>query len=93
VIDDTNFPAANMRFFEIPAAGGLQVTSMTPEMEGMFRQHQEAIYYKNEYDVVTQVQWAMDNPSACSSIRLKAHELVTQQHTYTERLRGILAQI
>jgi hypothetical protein len=32
-IDNTNYPGANMRFFEVPAAGGLQVSSACPEME------------------------------------------------------------
>ena len=30
IIDPTNYPAANMRFFEITTAGGLQVTYRLP---------------------------------------------------------------
>lgn len=41
IIDPTNHPAANMRFFEIPVAGGLQVCSACPEMSGVFRDGEE----------------------------------------------------
>ena len=52
IIDDTNFPAANMRFFEIPVLGGIEVSSLCPELENDFINQEHLFYYKNLGDLV-----------------------------------------
>ena len=90
VIDDTNFPAANMRFFEIPVAGGLQVVSACPEMETEFKDGEHILYFKKEADVVEKIRWVLDNAAKAHQIRLAAQQLTLEKHTYTKRLTDIL---
>jgi Glycosyl transferases group 1/DUF based on E. rectale Gene description (DUF3880) len=90
VMDDTNYPAANMRFFEIPVAGGLELTNHAPEMERVFKDREHLLYYENEKDVAEKVTWVLNNSEACSRIRRTGHELVKSGHTYKQRLESIL---
>ncbi len=93
VIDDTNYPAANMRFFEIPTAFGLQVSSACPEQEHLFRDREHALYFQSESDLVNQVKWALSQPEECQRIRKNAHSLLMESNTYTHRLQMILYHI
>lgn len=93
VIDDTNYPSANMRFFEVPTAGGLQLSSPCPEQENIFRHQQEIVYFSSEQQLVEQVRWILDNPAAADQIRMAAHKKVQEGHTYLKRLEQILSII
>ena len=89
-IDDTNFPAANMRFFEIPTAGALQLTSACPEMEGTFINKKHILYYKNELELLENIQWIIDHPEESELIKNNGQELLLKNHTYTHRFQQIL---
>jgi spore maturation protein CgeB len=93
VIDDTNYPAANMRFFEIPAAAGLQLTSSCPEMSPEFRDREHLVYFSNEKELADGVRWILDHPVECFEIRKKAKEKIDQQHNYIERFKSILYKL
>lgn len=93
VIDDTNFPAANMRFFEISAAGGLQLASACPEQEHIFRDREQILYFKSDDKIISQIEWILSNPHECAIIRSKAHELLKISHTYSHRLKYITDNI
>lgn len=90
VIDDTNFPAANMRFFEIPTAGGLELTNHSPEMEEFFKDKEHILFYTDEQDVIEKIKWALDHPEECRAIREKGNALLNNGHTYVQRLESIL---
>jgi spore maturation protein CgeB len=89
VIDDTNFPAANMRFFEIPITGGLELTNNSPEMNGSFRDKEHLLYYTDEQDVVEKIKWALHHPEECRAIRKNGSTLARAEHTYVQRLETI----
>ena len=86
VIDDTNYPAANMRFFEIPAAGGLQVCSDCPEQFDVFQNKKHIYYFKNDDDLCTVVEHIISNPKEAAQVRTNAYELVCKNHTYEHRV-------
>jgi glycosyl transferase family 1 len=90
IIDDTNYPAANMRFFEIPVSGGLQLVSPCPEMEVHFEDKKNILFFKDEKDIIEKIRWILGNAAKAQEIRQAAHDLVTTQHTYTNRLTAIL---
>lgn len=92
-IDDTNFPAANMRFFEIPTAGGLELTSSCPEMENEFLHKKHLLYYKNENEMLENIQWILDHPEESTEIRKNGQQLLLSNHTYIHRLEMILKKI
>lgn len=93
VIDDTNFPAANMRFFEVSAAGGLQLASACPEQEEIFKHRQHMLYFQSEQEIITQIEWALSHPDECSLIRTQASGLLKNHHTYTHRLQAIIENL
>lgn len=89
-IDPTNYPAANMRFFEIPIAGGLQISSDCPEMEREFRHGEEIYYYRNDEELISLVAGLLTDEGRRIAVRERAHRLAQAKHTYLTRARSIL---
>ena len=90
VIDDTNYPAANMRFFEVPAAGGLQLCSSCPEQEEYFLDNEHLYYFKTEEEMCQKVDYILKNPDKAHQVRLNAYNFVLEQHNYRARMKQLL---
>jgi spore maturation protein CgeB len=90
VIDDTNFPAANMRFFEIPCAGGLQVCSDCPEMESEFINGESIFYYKDHAELARIVRSLLQDESQTQQVGRNARDMIFESHTYKHRAQKIL---
>lgn len=86
VIDDTNYPAANMRFFETSAVGGLQLCSSCPEQENIFKDREHILYFSDEKSLIDQINYILNNPEKADAIRKKAYDLVQKEHKYTHRV-------
>ncbi len=93
IIDDTNYPAANMRFFEIPSAGGLQVCSPCPEMETEFRHGETIFYYRDKEELLGIVRGVLGDDELQEKVARAAHDKVLNAHTYRHRVRQILRSI
>ena len=93
IIDDTNYPSANMRFFEIPIANGLQLSSYCPEQKEIFRDGKEILYFKNEKEMIEKIEWVIDNENLASSIRRNSHKLAIESQTYDHRLKELIKYI
>ena len=90
IIDQTNYPAANMRFFEIPCAGGLQLCSPCPEMEHEFKHAETLFYYRDEGELSNQIRRLLDDGDLRERVRPAAHKKVMEKHTYSHRAKQIL---
>lgn len=90
VIDDTNYPAANMRFFELPAAGGLQLCSYCPEQADIFLEGEHIFYFKNETELCTQIENIIKNQDYAERVRHNGYNHIISGHTYASRLHSIL---
>jgi spore maturation protein CgeB len=90
IIDSTNFPAANMRFFEIPCAGGFQVSSPCPEMEGKFKHGESIFYYRTPEELPDMIHSLLNNDPLRIQVAQKAHAMVLNEHTYKHRAQQIL---
>lgn len=90
VIDDTNYPAANMRFFEILTAGGLEVCSSCPEMESIFKDEKEIIYFKDDSELVSKINWVLANANKVQEIRNAGQIKINESHNYSVRLEQIV---
>lgn len=88
-IDDTNYPAANMRFFEIPIAGGLMLSSECPEMENVYKENESVLYFKNNMDLIEKIDLALGLDSL--EMRRSAQNITRQSHSYTKRLESIIS--
>lgn len=93
VIDDTNYPSANMRFFEVMAAGGLELVSSCPEMESIFLEKQDLLYFHDENSLLEKVNWVLDNKDKILTIKNNGHLKIKNEHNYTERLKSIIKQL
>lgn len=91
IIDQTNYPAANMRFFEIPCAGGLQVCSPCPEMEPEFKHGETTIYYRDVSELSDQIHDLLNDSELCGKVRQAAYRKVMEKHIYLHRAREILS--
>lgn len=93
VIDNTNFPSVNMRFFEIIAAGGLELCSAAPEMEDLFVHKKHLLYYNDKDSLIAAVQYALDHQPALNSIKADAQELLMDKHLYRHRAATFLSML
>lgn len=93
IIDPLNYPAANMRFFELPTAGGLQVASTCPEMENYFLNGQHVFYYRDVDDLRSKIETLIENASLRAEVAEAGRLCVMTEHTYDARARSILQQL
>ena len=89
VIDDTNYPAANMRFFEIPTAGGLQLTSPCPEQDSLFVHRKHCLFFEDGKSLVEEIDWILAHEKECDEIRKNGYRLIGEGNTYVHRLQSI----
>lgn len=90
IIDDTNYPAANMRFFEIPMAGGVQVSSPCPEMERVFVDGRDIFYSPHAGALPALVRGLLSDADLRRLVAVSGHALVRGGHTYRDRALQIL---
>jgi len=93
VIDDTNYPSANMRFFEIPCAGGLEVSSPCPEMEPEFRDGETIFYYRKVKELPELIVKLLGDDKLRADVTRRAHEKILSGHTYRHRADKILTAL
>ena len=91
VIDPLNFPTANMRFFEVSTAGGLQLTSECPEMESEFEEGKDIFYFKNLEELKHKIELIM-SLSCTYDIRVSVQNKILSKHSYTHRLSKIIGK-
>jgi hypothetical protein len=89
IIDPTNFPAANMRFFEINGSGAIQICSECPEFDQIFRDGSSCFYFKDLKSLKDAVIRVLENVGDLDDIKQKSRELTLNYHTYTERVKSI----
>lgn len=93
IIDETNYPSANMRFFEILTAGGLELVSSCPEMEEIFIDKEDLVYFHNEQEMLDSISWVLNNGEKIDQIKLNGHNKTNEKHTYTDRLKTIIKSL
>jgi spore maturation protein CgeB len=90
VIDDTNYPAANMRFFEGLACGAAMLSSACPELEGTFRHREHILYYRSENELIDGARELLRNDDLRATIARNGERLVLSAHTYRQRAETLL---
>jgi len=93
VIDDTNYPAANMRFFEIPISCSLQLASKCPEMESEFVDNQDIVYFEDTDELLAKVEYLVENPKICQNIALSGYTKTLEKHTYDVRVHQVFSYL
>jgi len=93
VMDDSNYPSVNMRFFEILAAGGTEICSASPEMEKVFINREHLLFFSNEQELAEQISYAVAHKEAINGIRKQGQQLLKNRHLYTHRAATILGML
>lgn len=92
IMDMANFPAANMRFFEISISSGLQLASSCPEFTDEFIEKQHLFYYNNSEHLFEQIEYILYNKNTLKQIRNDAFNHVLEKHTYKHRTKTIIEE-
>lgn len=79
----------NMRTFEIPAMGGLMLTTRSHEQQEMFPESEACLMFSDADEMKLKIQWAISHPVAATAIRQRGMELV-RRHSYFDRARNLL---
>lgn len=81
----------NMRFFELPSTGAMQLFSQTSGscQEQLFKDGEEIIIYKEE-NIGEIVRYYLNNAWQCARIADRGKMVVRNAHTYAHRVKDIL---
>jgi spore maturation protein CgeB len=93
VMDNTNYPSVNMRFFEILTAGGTELCSAGPEMEDVFFPQQHLLYFSDAASLVEKVKFALANPEQIEDIKCKGQQLLLSGHLYEHRVQSLMSAV
>ncbi len=93
VMDTNNYPAVNMRFFEIFSSGGAQICSAGPEMAAIFQDKEHLLYFSDKDSLVAQIRYAMENKTAIETMKKNAQALLVKDHMYRQRAMALLSAI
>jgi len=82
----------NMRTFEIPAMGGLMLTSRTMEQQEFFPEDEACYMYADVAELEEKIEYILANKRKADRVRARGMELV-REHSYANRARFILKEL
>lgn len=82
--------AANLRTFEILAAGGFGLMDYRKDIDGLFRIGEEISIFKDKKDLRNKILFYLTNDKIRRSIALAGHQKVLQEHTLDKRVKSML---
>lgn len=89
ILRPQNVGSHNMRTFEVPAMGGLMLTSRSEEQQAFFPDRVASLMYSSAPELREIVQGLIHGRYDTTAIRARARE-GAQQHSYPVRARAIL---
>ncbi|MBP2654163.1 MAG: hypothetical protein H6Q73_1732 [Firmicutes bacterium] len=81
------------RNFEIPLAGGFQLTNYVVGLERYWRIGEEIAIYSTVEDCAKQVEFYLEHVEIRNNIVAKSYERANREHTYFSRLSHVLEEI
>ena len=92
VVDDLNMPGHNMRTFEIPASGGVMLSTYTKEQDGFFPAGEAAWYYRTPDELDDTLDRLLADKDGRERLRRNAAG-IAERHQYRHRAAQILTDI
>lgn len=89
IVDDLNMPGHNMRTFEIPACGGVMLSTFTEEQAEFFPEGEAAFYYRNP----SELDDIIDRLLADKKLRARIRDntlRISRNHDYRNRAKDLL---
>jgi spore maturation protein CgeB len=87
-----NAGAHNMRTFEIPALGGLMLTTRSDEQQEFFPEGEASFMFENTPELKDQIRRIFSDPEKANSIRWEGQRRVLR-HSYSQRAAELLAAL
>jgi spore maturation protein CgeB len=82
------------RCFEIPATGTLLMSEYTPELAAIFREGDEAEYFRSTDELVEKTRWYLANPEARDAVARRGYDRVRLDgHDIDSRMRRMLQDV
>jgi len=89
---DQNKGSHNMRTFEIPAMGGLMLTTRTSEQHTFFPENEACYMYTDIVELKKKIEYILANKEEADQVRARGIELING-HSYTNRARYLLKEL
>lgn len=86
ILRKQNLTSHNMKTFEIPAMGGLLVTTRTKEQNFFFPENKASIMFKNAKELEKKISFLKNNKKIAKSIRRRGF-LLSHKHSYKNRAK------
>ena len=93
LIDPTNYPAANMRFFENLLFGVATVNTGCPELADIFRDAEHTVYAADDRALVSAIRRLLADEPLRRRVAAAGHSLVLAEHTYVHRARTLAERL
>lgn len=83
----------NLKTFEIPAAGGFQISDNQPELKNIFEPGKEIETYETASELLDKIEFYLANENNRKEIALAGYRRVLKDHTLNERIKTVLKTI
>ena len=92
ILRDQNKGSHNMRTFEIPAMGGLMLTTRSKEQNFFFRENKECLMFSNEKELQKKIDYIIKNKKKIKELKNSAY-LKSRKHSYINRAKYLIKKI
>ena len=82
----------NMRTFELPAMGGLMLTSRTKEQQEFFPENESCFMYADVVELKAKIDYILANKREADRVRAQGMDRIGE-HSYTNRARFLLQEL
>lgn len=81
----------NLRSFEIPMAGGLQICSYSQELSQYFEEDKEIIFYRNKDEMIEKTKFYLNEKNSILRMKMKtaARKKAENEHTWFHRFKYV----
>ena len=85
----------NLRSFEIPASGGVQLCAYSEELAGYFEEGQEIVFYRSQDELVERARYLTSERAKNDRerIRRRARERAVRDHTWVKRFEKVFSYL
>lgn len=92
ILRDQNKSSHNMRTFEIPAMGGLMLTTRSKEQNFFFRENKECLMFSSEKELQNKIDYIIKNKKRIKELKDNAY-FKSSKHSYTNRAIYLMKKI
>ena len=92
ILRDQNKSSHNMRTFEIPAMGGLMLTTRSKEQSFFFRENKECLMFSGAKELQKKIDYIIKNKKKIKELKNSAY-LKSRKHSYINRAKYLIKKI